>query len=124
MPVKDVFYVSCFFVIMSLIFEVENILKKLKIIALCKFTICMPLRCKTKAKHLFFFLCPRRLQLHLLQIQELQMIVSGSWDKSIRFWDGKNQNPQLKLDLSERVYSMDVVYPVMVVGKKSSASLR
>lgn len=44
------------------------------------------------------------------------LIVSGSWDKTIRFWDGKSQNALLKLDVSERIYSMDIAFPVMVVA--------
>jgi len=49
-------------------------------------------------------------------VDEMNMIVSGSWDKSIRFWNGQQPTPIASLPLPERVYSMDVKFPLLVVG--------
>jgi len=45
------------------------------------------------------------------------MVISGSWDKTIRFWNPQQPGQEmLRLDLPERVYSMDMNYPMLVVG--------
>lgn len=44
------------------------------------------------------------------------MVISGSWDKTLRFWDCQQPNPVANLQLPERVYTMDVKYPLLVVG--------
>eukprot|EP00392_Amoebophrya_sp_AT5.2_P000777 g778.t1 len=48
--------------------------------------------------------------------EEMKMVISGSWDKTIKFWTGQSQTAAASLDLPERVYSMDLQYPVLVVG--------
>ncbi|PAA71690.1 hypothetical protein BOX15_Mlig008585g3 [Macrostomum lignano] len=42
-------------------------------------------------------------------------LVTGSWDKTIKFWDLRSPNPMLSFSLPERVYCADIVYPVAVV---------
>merc|ERR1719265_3070400 len=49
-------------------------------------------------------------------VDEMNMAISGSWDKTIRFWNCQQPNPVATLTLPERVYSMDIKYPLMVVG--------
>jgi len=49
-------------------------------------------------------------------VDEMNMVVSGSWDKTLRFWSGQQPTPVATLQLPERVYSMDVKYPLLVVG--------
>jgi len=49
-------------------------------------------------------------------VDEMKMIVTGSWDKTVRFWNGQNPQPVATLNQPERVYSMDIKYPLMVVG--------
>merc|ERR1719235_765250 len=49
-------------------------------------------------------------------VDEMNMVISGSWDKSIRFWNCQQPTPAATLQLPERVYTMDVKYPLMVVG--------
>jgi len=49
-------------------------------------------------------------------VDEMNMVVSGSWDKTLRFWNCQQPNPVATLQLPERVYTMDVKYPLMVVG--------
>lgn len=53
---------------------------------------------------------------HVFWCEEMKMIISGSWDKTLKFWDGNSSNPVAKIQLPERVYAMDVKYPLMVVG--------
>lgn len=49
-------------------------------------------------------------------IDELGLVVSGSWDKTLRFWSSKQQAPVHSISLPERVYTMDVKYPLLLVG--------
>ncbi|KAI5119654.1 hypothetical protein M0805_007745 [Coniferiporia weirii] len=44
------------------------------------------------------------------------ILATGSWDKTIKYWDLRTSNPISTVQLPERCYSMDVVYPLMVVG--------
>ncbi|KAF8507292.1 WD40 repeat-like protein [Hysterangium stoloniferum] len=44
------------------------------------------------------------------------LLATGSWDKSLKLWDLRSQNPVVTLELPERCYSMDVVFPLMVIG--------
>lgn len=43
-------------------------------------------------------------------------LMTGSWDKTLKFWDIRSANPIMSINLSERVYCADVVYPMAVVG--------
>ncbi|KAG9086908.1 hypothetical protein FRC06_002819 [Ceratobasidium sp. 370] len=44
------------------------------------------------------------------------ILATGSWDKTIKYWDTRQSTPVAKVDLPERCYTMDVVYPLLVVG--------
>ena len=44
------------------------------------------------------------------------MLVTGSWDRTVKFWDLRQPNPVHSQPVPERVYAMDVKYPLMVVG--------
>ncbi|VUC27523.1 unnamed protein product [Clonostachys rosea] len=44
------------------------------------------------------------------------MIVSGSWDKTVRYWDMRQQTPAATVTCNERVYTMDVKDNLCVVG--------
>ncbi|KAH6574502.1 hypothetical protein BASA50_010117 [Batrachochytrium salamandrivorans] len=44
------------------------------------------------------------------------MLVTGSWDKTLKYWDLRSQAPAFTLQLPERCYSLDVAGPLMVVG--------
>ncbi len=46
---------------------------------------------------------------------EIQSLCTGSWDKSLKYWDGRTPTAQATVPLPERVYCMDVVYPLAVV---------
>ncbi|XP_050402940.1 mRNA export factor [Patella vulgata] len=43
-------------------------------------------------------------------------LMTGSWDKTLKFWDTRTPNPILSITLPERVYCADVKYPMAVVG--------
>ena len=44
------------------------------------------------------------------------MVASGSWDATVRFWDTRSPTEAYKLQLPSKVYAMDVQYPVMAVA--------
>jgi WD40 repeat protein len=49
-------------------------------------------------------------------IQEAGCVVTGSWDKTVKYWDTRSPSPMATLQLSERVYAMDVKHPLLVVA--------
>jgi len=49
-------------------------------------------------------------------IDELNCLQTGSWDKTVKYWDGRQSNPVQQLALPERVYCGDVKYPLSVIG--------
>jgi len=44
------------------------------------------------------------------------ILATGSWDKTLKYWDMRTPNPVSTVQLPERCYSFDVQYPLMVVG--------
>ncbi|GMH44834.1 hypothetical protein BSKO_12786 [Bryopsis sp. KO-2023] len=54
----------------------------------------------------------------VFHIPQHQQLVSGSWDKSLKYWDLRNPNPNptFAFSLPERCYTMDVKGHLMVVG--------
>mmetsp|Transcript_10443 Transcript_10443/g.28436 ORF Transcript_10443/g.28436 Transcript_10443/m.28436 type:complete len:343 (-) Transcript_10443:215-1243(-) len=53
---------------------------------------------------------------HMFWLQEMNCLVTGSWDKTIKYWDCRAPTPQCTVQLSERVYCMDALYPLLTVG--------
>ncbi len=45
-----------------------------------------------------------------------QMVVTGSWDKTVKYWDLRQQQPAATVQCQERVYTMDVKDNLLVVG--------
>lgn len=45
-----------------------------------------------------------------------QMLLTGSWDKTIKYWDLRQSSPALSVPMPERVYCLDIAYPVLAVG--------
>lgn len=43
-------------------------------------------------------------------------LMTGSWDKTLKFWDTRSSNPMLTIQLPERCYCADVDFPMAVVG--------
>jgi mRNA export factor len=48
--------------------------------------------------------------------QNTPCVVSGSWDKTVKYWDTRQQNPICTLNMPERVYAMDSSQKLLVVG--------
>lgn len=48
--------------------------------------------------------------------QNTPCVVSGSWDKTIKYWDTRQQNPICTIEMPERVYAMDASQKLLVVG--------
>ncbi|ETW82832.1 hypothetical protein HETIRDRAFT_439495 [Heterobasidion irregulare TC 32-1] len=44
------------------------------------------------------------------------ILATGSWDKTLKYWDLRSANPISTVQLPERCYSFDVAYPLLVVG--------
>ncbi len=44
------------------------------------------------------------------------MVVTGSWDKTIKYWDLRQQTPVGTVQAQERIYTMDVKNNLLVVG--------
>eukprot|EP00800_Vazella_pourtalesii_P008605 TRINITY_DN22342_c0_g1_i1.p1 TRINITY_DN22342_c0_g1~~TRINITY_DN22342_c0_g1_i1.p1 ORF type:complete len:358 (-),score=62.72 TRINITY_DN22342_c0_g1_i1:236-1282(-) len=53
---------------------------------------------------------------HWIEGKSYSCLMTGSWDKTLKFWDTRSSTPQLSLQLPERCYCIDVVYPLCVVG--------
>lgn len=49
-------------------------------------------------------------------VQELGVVITGSLDKTIKYWDMRQSTPAATIQLNERVYAMDVKNPVLVVA--------
>ncbi|KIM84438.1 hypothetical protein PILCRDRAFT_6108 [Piloderma croceum F 1598] len=51
---------------------------------------------------------------------ESNAVITGSWDRTLRFWDHRSASPQqLSHDLPERVYHMDLTKNTLVVAMAS-----
>lgn len=44
------------------------------------------------------------------------ILATGSWDKMLKYWDLRQQQPIGTIQLPERCYTMDVVNQLMVIG--------
>ncbi|CAD6186110.1 unnamed protein product [Caenorhabditis auriculariae] len=56
---------------------------------------------------------------HWINGNNYQCLMTGSYDKTLRFWDMRNlptQNSLTNIQLPERVYAADVIYPMAVVA--------
>ncbi|KZV81698.1 WD40 repeat-like protein, partial [Exidia glandulosa HHB12029] len=44
------------------------------------------------------------------------ILVTGSWDQTLKYWDLRSPNPIASVQLAGKCYALDVVFPLMVVG--------
>ncbi|KAL7648722.1 UNVERIFIED_CONTAM: hypothetical protein RMT77_000629 [Armadillidium vulgare] len=52
---------------------------------------------------------------HWIKAPSYSCIMTGSWDKTLKFWDTRSPNPILTINLPERCYCADVDYPMAIV---------
>ncbi|XP_011189810.1 protein Rae1 [Zeugodacus cucurbitae] len=53
---------------------------------------------------------------HWIKGSNYSCLMTGSWDKTLKFWDTRTPNPLMAINLPERCYCADVDYPMAVVG--------
>ena len=53
---------------------------------------------------------------NFVQAPNYTCIVTGSWDKTLKFWDMRQATPIATFQLPERCYCADIVYPMAIVG--------
>ncbi|KAF8640220.1 hypothetical protein AX16_010117 [Volvariella volvacea WC 439] len=51
-----------------------------------------------------------------IDVPQAGILATGSWDKTIKYWDLRSSTPVATVQLPERCYTFDVQYPLMVVG--------
>lgn len=44
------------------------------------------------------------------------ILVTGGWDKKVKYWDLRSSNPIATLDCQERIYALDAKSKLMVIG--------
>ena len=49
-------------------------------------------------------------------VNNQQILVTGSWDKTVKYWDLRQQAPVVTLNCQERVYTLDVRDKLLVIG--------
>jgi len=49
-------------------------------------------------------------------IPEMNLLATGSWDKTLKYWDTRQSNPVHTQQLPERCFALSVRHPLMVVG--------
>ncbi|XP_072045285.1 LOW QUALITY PROTEIN: mRNA export factor-like [Amphiura filiformis] len=54
--------------------------------------------------------------IHWIKAANYSCCMTGSWDKTLKFWDTRSPNPMMTIQLPERCYCADVVFPMAVVG--------
>jgi len=53
----------------------------------------------------------------LCYIQDSNLLISGGWDGMMKFWDLRQQDPCLTLNLQRKILSMSMTYPLLVVAQ-------
>lgn len=49
-------------------------------------------------------------------VEQLNCLVTGSWDKTLRYWDTRQAKPAHVQQLPERCHAITMQYPLMIVG--------
>jgi len=49
-------------------------------------------------------------------VDDIQCLVTGSWDKTLKYWDGRTSNAVHTAQLPERLYCMDIKFPLCVAS--------
>ncbi|KAI9714349.1 MAG: RNA export factor gle2 [Bogoriella megaspora] len=51
-----------------------------------------------------------------IQVQGNTMLVTGSWDKTVKYWDLRQSQPAMSVTCQDRVYCMDTREQMLVIG--------
>ena len=51
-----------------------------------------------------------------IRYSNMDVMITGSWDKTVKFWDSSNGNQLGSIDCGERIYTLDVKVELLVVG--------
>ncbi|NWH64736.1 RAEL1 factor, partial [Geococcyx californianus] len=54
--------------------------------------------------------------IHWIKAPNYSCVMTGSWDKTLKFWDTRSPAPMMTLQLPERCYCADVVHPMAAVA--------
>ena len=60
---------------------------------------------------------------HWVASQQYSCLVTGSWDKTVKFWDTKTPNPIFTIQLPERLYCADIMFPMAVLSTADKSIL-
>lgn len=60
---------------------------------------------------------------HWIQAPNYTCLMTGSWDKTLKFWDTRSPSAMLTIALPERCYCADVQYPMAVVSTANRHTL-
>jgi len=52
----------------------------------------------------------------VFSVDDMNLVVSASWDRTLRFWDMRQPTAAATLQCPERILCMDVKFPLAVVG--------
>ena len=52
----------------------------------------------------------------MFQFQGSPMLITGSWDKTVKYWDCRSPNAVATLNCQDRVYTMDMKDKLFVIG--------
>ena len=52
----------------------------------------------------------------VVNIRGTQMIITGSWDSTIKYWDMRQPRPVYSVDIPDKCYSMDAKESLMVAA--------
>ena len=52
----------------------------------------------------------------MIQAQGNNMLVTGSWDKTVKYWDLRQSQPAATINCSERIYALDIKDQLLVIG--------
>lgn len=53
---------------------------------------------------------------HWIKATNYSCLMTGSWDKTLKFWDTRSATPIMSINLPERCFCADVDYPMAVVS--------
>ncbi|RZF40514.1 hypothetical protein LSTR_LSTR000393 [Laodelphax striatellus] len=56
---------------------------------------------------------------HWIKSPQYSCLMTGSWDKTLKFWDTRSPKPMLTINLNHKCFAADVDYPMAVVATSS-----